>query len=190
MRSIASQELRPFGDNDPCTQACDGTSGRQRCGEDCEGERRIEATLPGKTIRMNGTYRNIAIAAGGVLAVAVAAQVLRSKGSRRQTTLAQTMTVRMHRDEAMRRLDDDTIITAVGCDGITIVRDFDDGRLVEWACADHPDESGRLALIAAPGGRGTELHVAMHGEKYRVKDVVRRMKMLLETGELATGGRQ
>jgi len=104
--------------------------------------------------------------------------------------LAQTMTVALDRETVIDRLTDSMIQASVGCDDITVVRDIVDNRLIEWTCAPHPVESGRLALIAAPGNRGTELHVAMHGEKYQVKELVRRMKMLLETGEIATGARQ
>ncbi len=104
--------------------------------------------------------------------------------------LAQTMTVVLDRETVIERLNDLVIQMSVGCDAIAIARDVDDSRLIEWTCISHPAESGRVALIAAPGNRGTELHVAMHGEKYHVKDIVRRMKSLLETGEVATGARQ
>lgn len=104
--------------------------------------------------------------------------------------MAQTMTVSLDREMVIDRLTDEIIQMSLGCEDITVVRDAVDNRLIEWTCAPHPDESGRLALIAAPGNRGTELHVAMHGEKYQVKELVRRMKMLLETGEVATGERQ
>lgn len=104
--------------------------------------------------------------------------------------MAQTMTVALDRETVIDRLTDEMIQASVGCENIAVTRDIVDNRLIEWACAPHPEESGRLALIAAPGNRGTELHVAMHGEKYNIKDLVRRMKMLLETGEIATGARQ
>ncbi|MBV8636713.1 MAG: hypothetical protein JO322_01385 [Candidatus Eremiobacteraeota bacterium] len=139
---------------------------------------------------MKSTYRNVAIAAGGALAVAVAARIIRSYASGKRPMLAQTMTVALDRETVIDRLTDSMIQASVGCDDITVVRDIVDNRLIEWTCAPHPVESGRLALIAAPGNRGTELHVAMHGEKYQVKELVRRMKMLLETGEIATGARQ
>jgi len=104
--------------------------------------------------------------------------------------VAQTMTVVLDRETVIDRLSDRVIQASVECEEITITRDSIDNRLIEWTCTSHPAESGRLALIAAPGNRGTELHVAMHGEKYSVKDIVRRMKMLLEAGETATGVRQ
>jgi hypothetical protein len=144
---------------------------------------------PGKSVRMKSTYRNLAIAAGGALAAAVAARLIRSYASGKRPMVAQTMTVVLDRETAIDRLSDRVIQTAVGCADLTIERDSIDNRLIEWTCAPHPTESGRLALIAAPGNRGTELHVAMHGEKYHIKDIVRRMKMLLEAGEIATGVR-
>ena len=139
---------------------------------------------------MNSTYRNVVIAAGGALAVTVAIQTVRSRANGRDRVVAQTMTVVLDRERVMNNLTDEMLQAAVGCDEIHITRDATDNRLIEWHCALHPAEGGRLALIAAPGGRGTELHVAMHGEKYEVKDVVRKLKMLLETGEIATGVRQ
>lgn len=48
----------------------------------------------------------------------------------------------------------------------------------------------RLELRDAPEGRGTELHLTMRGlSKYEIKDVLRRAKALLETGEIPTGKR-
>jgi hypothetical protein len=144
---------------------------------------------PGKSLRMKSTYRNLAIAAGGALAVAMAARIIRSYTGRRPM-LAQTMTVVLDRETVIDRLNDLMIQMSVGCEEIAIARDIEDNRLIEWTCMTHPAESGRVALIAAPGNRGTELHVAMHGEKDRVKEIGRRMKMLLETGEIATGVRE
>ncbi len=151
---------------------------------------RMGEFYPGKSVRMKSSYRNVAIAAGGVLAAAVAARIIRSYTSGKRQMTAQTMTVSLDRETAIDRLTDDIIQTSVGCDQLMIVRDLADNRLIEWSCGPHPEESGRLALIAAPERRGTELHAAMHGEKYHVKEIVRRMKMLLETGEIATGARQ
>jgi hypothetical protein len=104
--------------------------------------------------------------------------------------LAQTMTVVLDRETVIDRLNDLVIQMSVGCEELAIERDIADSRLIEWTCLSHPQEGGRLALIPAPGNRGTELHVAMHGDKYEIKEIVRRMKMLLETGEIATGARQ
>lgn len=48
----------------------------------------------------------------------------------------------------------------------------------------------RMELRDAPGGRGTEVYLTMRGlAKYGVKDVLRRAKALLETGEIPTGRR-
>lgn len=48
----------------------------------------------------------------------------------------------------------------------------------------------RLEVRDAPGGRGTEVHLAMRGiGKYEIKDVLRRAKALLEAGEIPTGRR-
>jgi hypothetical protein len=48
----------------------------------------------------------------------------------------------------------------------------------------------RLELRDAPGERGTEVHLSMRGlGKYAIKDVLRRMKALLECGEIPTGRR-
>lgn len=48
----------------------------------------------------------------------------------------------------------------------------------------------RMELRDAPDGRGTEMYIAMRGlGKYRVKEVLRRAKALLEAGEIPTGRR-
>ncbi len=48
----------------------------------------------------------------------------------------------------------------------------------------------RLELRDAPAGRGTELELEMRGYgKYAAKEVLRRAKALIETGEIPTGGR-
>ncbi len=47
-----------------------------------------------------------------------------------------------------------------------------------------------LELRDAPGERGTEIHLTMRGlGKYEIKEVLRRVKALLETGEIPTGMR-
>jgi hypothetical protein len=48
----------------------------------------------------------------------------------------------------------------------------------------------RLELRDAPGDRGTEVYLSMRGMgMYAVKDVLRRMKALIEAGEIPTGKR-
>jgi hypothetical protein len=48
----------------------------------------------------------------------------------------------------------------------------------------------RMELREAPGGRGTEMYLTMRGlGKYGIKEVLRRAKALLETGEIPTGRR-
>lgn len=48
----------------------------------------------------------------------------------------------------------------------------------------------RIELRDAPAGRGTEMHLCMRGlSKYDIKDVLRHVKSLLETGEIPTGRR-
>ncbi len=48
----------------------------------------------------------------------------------------------------------------------------------------------RLEVRDAPGSRGTEVYLTMRGVgKYGVKDVLRRAKAMLETGEIPTGRR-
>jgi hypothetical protein len=48
----------------------------------------------------------------------------------------------------------------------------------------------RLEICDAPPDRGTEVYLTMRGVgKYAIKDVLRRAKALLETGEIPTGRR-
>lgn len=139
---------------------------------------------------MNTTYRNVAIAASGILIVTVAGSLLKRRASS-STMVAQVLTVRMSRDNAYAALarDPSLFTTALQCEE-NITLDFsDDMRVVEWSVPSNHQLDGRLALIAAPAGRGTELHIAMRGEKYEVKDVVRKLKALLEAGEIPTGAR-
>lgn len=47
-----------------------------------------------------------------------------------------------------------------------------------------------LEVRDAPGRRGTEVHLGMRGlGEYDIKEVLRRMKALLEAGEIPTGRR-
>jgi hypothetical protein len=48
----------------------------------------------------------------------------------------------------------------------------------------------RVEVREAPGERGTEIHLAVRGlGKYEIKEILRRVKALLETGEIPTGRR-
>lgn len=48
----------------------------------------------------------------------------------------------------------------------------------------------RLQILEAPADRGTEVYLTMRGTgKYAIKDVLRRIKSTIETGEVATGRR-
>lgn len=48
----------------------------------------------------------------------------------------------------------------------------------------------RLEVRDAPAGRGTEMHLSMRGlGKYEIKQILRRVKALLEAGEIPTGRR-
>jgi hypothetical protein len=134
---------------------------------------------------MKPTYRNAAIAAGGAVAVAVASQLLRRR-LQRHAAVAQTLTVVLERSAVRNRLTNDaTIQRAAQCELIAVDRD-EDASVIAWRCEAHPGEGARLALVDAPGGRGTELHLTMRAEKYAVKEIVRRLKSLLETGEIPT----
>jgi hypothetical protein len=138
---------------------------------------------------MKPTYRNVAIAASGVLVAAVAANIVRSR-QRDHRKIAQTMTVLLDRQTVAEALADDAVFRqAIDCDIVNIRRD-EAMHIYEWTCAAHGDSHGaRLALINAPGDRGTELHLVMNDRKYNVKEVIRRLKYLLETGEIPTGAR-
>lgn len=48
----------------------------------------------------------------------------------------------------------------------------------------------RLEVRDAPGSRGTEIYLSMRGAgKYEIKEILRRIKALLEAGEVPTGRR-
>ena len=139
---------------------------------------------------MNKTYRNVAIAAGGILVAAVAGSMLKRRAGD-HGLIAQVMTVMLSPDQTYARLGREPALLnrALKVDGDVVIDFSDDMRVMEWSVPSDPSLDGRLALIAAPGDRGTELHIAMRGEKYDVKDVVRRLKAILETGEYPIGER-
>ena len=138
---------------------------------------------------MKPTYRNVAIAASGVLVAAVAANIVRNR-PRGGHKIAQTMTVTLDRESTAEALaDDEMFAIAMECEEVTVKRD-EAMFVYEWGCAAHADRHwARLALIDAPDDRGTELHLVMNDRKYNVKEVVRRLKYLLEAGEIPTGAR-
>lgn len=139
---------------------------------------------------MNRTYRQVAIAAGGVLLAAVASNALRRSVTHRSSNIAQTMTVTLSSDEVLAALEDpNLLLRALDCTHDIDRSTSEDRRIVRWSDERHAERSGRLALVNAPGDRGTELHLFMRGEKYEVKDVLRRLKAQLETGEIPTGRR-
>lgn len=52
------------------------------------------------------------------------------------------------------------------------------------------DKIERIELRSAPGDRGTEMFLTMRGiGKYATKDILRRIKALVEAGEIPTGRR-
>lgn len=139
---------------------------------------------------MKPTYRQVALAASGIVVAAVAANMLRSAAARRGRYIAQAMSVTLSRQSVIAALQDPALLQrALDCDHPIAIAPSADGRVVGWTDDDHPDRSGRLALIVAPNDRGTELHIAMRARKHEVKNVVRRLKSLLEAGEISTGMR-
>jgi hypothetical protein len=103
------------------------------------------------------------------------------------------MTVALDRERAAEALASDEFFrVAAECDDINVKRDeaMYVYEIYEWGCPEHGGRHwGRLALIDAPGERGTELHLVMSDRKYNVKEVVRRLKYMLEAGEIPTGAR-
>ncbi len=136
---------------------------------------------------MKGPYRQVAIAAGGIVVAAIAARILRNAVPGTKYA-AQSMTVTLARASVIHSLGDPSVLRrALGCEHDVSVTASSDGRVFTWSDDDHPERSGRLALIAAPYERGTELHLAMRARRSDVKEVVRRLKALLETGEIPVG---
>lgn len=137
---------------------------------------------------MNTAYRNVAIAAGGALAVAMATRVIRR--AVRPASTAQVLTVSLDAERVLDALSDGSILAqSLQLNGDVLIDTSAGGRTIEWFRNGSSERGGHLELIPAPGDRGTELHVTMRQEKYTVKDVVRRIKAHLETGEVPTGKR-
>jgi hypothetical protein len=134
---------------------------------------------------MKPTYRNAVLAAGGVIAAAVAAGIIRSR-LRRDATISQTVIVGLNRDEVSSILGDDHPIQAVvACELLVVQRDDASGA-IEWMCESHPSEGAQLSLVDAPDAGSTELHLAMHADRREVKEIARRLKALLEERALQT----
>lgn len=139
---------------------------------------------------MKPTYRQVAFAASGIVVAAVAANMLRTAAARRTRYVAQAMTVTLSRHSVIAALEDPSLLQrALDCDHPLEISPSSDGRVVGWIDDEHPERSGRLALISAPSDRGTEIHIAMRAHKHVVKNVVRRLKSMLEAGEIPTGAR-
>ncbi len=138
---------------------------------------------------MKPAYRNAALAASGIIVAAIAANAVRNR-PRTHRKIAQTLTVLLDQDAVVEALSDGTYIArAADCDSVDVRHD-EQMHVYEWGCASHGDQhAARLALIKAPSDRGTELHLVMNDRKYNVKEVVRRLKYLLEAGEIPTGAR-
>jgi hypothetical protein len=134
---------------------------------------------------MKPTYRNAVLAAGGIIAAAVAAGIIRSR-FRREAPIAHSLTVGLTKDEVRTILADDLRIrTLVECDLLVVQRDDATGA-IEWMCELHPSEGAQLSLVDVPEIGATELLLAMRTERRDVKEIARRLKALLEDRTLLT----
>lgn len=118
--------------------------------------------------------RNTAVSlfAAGAAAGLTLTYVTRNARARMRKPVTQAMTVLAPRDRVMSFIESrDRMIEALGSK-----------RMLGTIHG--------LELCDAPDGRGTEIYLTMRGVgKYGVKDVLRRAKALLETGEIPTGRR-
>jgi hypothetical protein len=127
----------------------------------------------GKTRRMNKRNSTaVSLFAAGAAAGLALTYVTRNARARMRRPVRQAMTVLVPRDRVEEFIESrDRIIEALGSKRML--------GAIE-----------RMEICEAPGGRGTEMYLTMRGlGKYAVKDVLRRAKALLETGEIPTGRR-
>jgi hypothetical protein len=126
----------------------------------------------GKTALMNERNTSVSLLVAGAAAGLTITYLTRNARARMRRPVVQATTVRASR-EAVDRFVESTerIIEALGSKRKLGLID-------------------RLEVRDAPGERGTELYLTMRGVgKYGTKEVLRRAKALLETGEIPTGRR-
>lgn len=114
----------------------------------------------------------VSLLAAGAAAGLTLTYVARNARARMRKPVTQAMTVLAPRDRVVAFVESrDRIIEALGSK-----------RMLGTIQG--------LELCDAPDGRGTEMYVTMRGVgKYGVKDALRRIKALIETGEIPTGRR-
>ena len=121
---------------------------------------------------MNERKTVVSLFAAGAAAGLTLTYIARSARARLRKPITQAMTVIASREKVERFLETrDRVIEALGSKKLL--------GTIE-----------RLEVHDAPAGRGCELYLTMRGQgKYSVKDALRRIKQMLETGEIATGRR-
>lgn len=121
---------------------------------------------------MNQRNTALSLFAAGAAAGLTLTYVTRSARARMRKPIVQAMTIATKRERVEGFIESRERMLAV----------LGDKRRL--GMIDH------LELRDAPGGRGTEVHLAMRGlGKYDIKEVLRRAKALLEAGEIPTGRR-
>lgn len=121
---------------------------------------------------MNERNTSVSLLVAGAAAGLTLTYLGRTARARMRRPIMQAMTVVAPRDRVQEFLDaGDRFAEALGNRAKL--------KLVE-----------RLELRDAPDDRGTEMYLTMRGAgKYAVKDVLRRVKALIEAGEMPTGRR-
>ncbi|MDQ2872017.1 MAG: hypothetical protein M3R35_02680 [Candidatus Eremiobacteraeota bacterium] len=120
----------------------------------------------------NRTNKAASISAAGVAAGIVLTYIARNARARMHKPVAQTLTALVPRERALAFIESqECMLEAAGSKrALAAVNDVE--------------------LSDAPEGRGTEIRLTMRSTgKYDVKDVLRRVKALLEAGEVPTGDR-
>lgn len=118
------------------------------------------------------TNTALVLFAAGAAAGATLTYAARRARSRLRKPLTQSMTVRAPRERVERFVETRE----------SMLQALESKRLF--------DNVERLELRDAPEGRGTEMHLTMRGVgKYAMKDVLRRAKSILESGETPSGRR-
>ncbi len=114
----------------------------------------------------------VSLFAAGAAAGLTLTYVARNARARMRKPIVQAMTVLVPRDRVMAFVQDRQLMAqAVGSKKML-------GTIQH------------LELCDAPDGRGTEMYLSMRGlGKYSIKEVLRRLKALLEAGEIPTGRR-
>ena len=160
----------------PCKRSTCHRSGQQRCGKErpCANSYPVQIPNPGKSRPMEERNNSTALGlfAAGTVAGLTLTYLARVARARMRKPITQAATVKAERARVEEFVETQE----------RMLEALQSRRLLS--------NIDRLEVRDAPADRGTEIHLTMRGVgKYAIRDVLRRAKAMLETGEIPTGRR-